>query len=91
MSNEEETTDLVRFLLYELLQYKDTVELTDDKLQEMMSAKDYDEWAKETGIELWKREVNRMDEGEFKDFCMSHMDDIEHINEVLDGKDFEFI
>ena len=52
------------------------VKMYDEKLKEMMSDADYIKWSTETAKELFKLDIERMEDNDFKDFCKSHFDKI---------------
>lgn len=56
----------------------------EDKLIELMGAKEYDKWSTETAKEGFRYAVEELPEGEFKDFCHKHFNEI--VNGGLGGK-----
>lgn len=76
MDDKEEVTEAMQFLVRELIQYHDIAMAQDGKLQEIMNAKDYMSFCEETGKDIFKQQVDLMEDGEFKQFCIDHFDDI---------------
>lgn len=76
LSNEDEATELVQYLAKECAKNNDIALKYDDKLKEVMSAKDYNAWTIKTGKELFLKEANGMEDSPFKDFVLENMCEI---------------
>lgn len=76
LKDEEDVTATMQFLAQELKNYHDFAMKQDEKLKEIMTAKDYAEWKTEVGKELFRRQVEDMEDGDFKNFCLENWDKI---------------
>lgn len=79
LANEQEATKLVQTLASELMHYHHIAMSHEDKLQEIMSAKDYKTYTSKLAKELFRMTVQSMPESEFKDFTIKHLDEITDI------------
>ena len=48
----------------------------DEKLKELMSEEEYEKWSLETAKEMFKRDIEQIEDNEFKQFCIDHFDEI---------------
>lgn len=76
MSNEEDATMLVQTLARELKLYHAVAMRHEEKLKETLTAKEYEEYSAETSKELFREDLDGMADGDFKDFCIKHFDEI---------------
>ena len=74
MTDPEAATELAQTLSMNLLRLDSVCKKQEDKLQEVMSAKDYKRWAMQTAKELFREEVGNMPDGEFKEFATENME-----------------
>ena len=76
MTDEEEATMLVQMIVSEALSYHKLVMIFEDKLKELMTAKDFDEWSKQAAVTLTKFDIEHMADSDFKDFYLENFDAI---------------
>lgn len=76
LGNKEEVTILVQSLASDLIRYHDVSMEQEDKLQEIMTAKDYYEWSKEMARKMFIRDMESMPDSDFKDFVFEHLDEV---------------
>lgn len=48
----------------------------EEKLKELMGEKEYALWSAETAKKVFREEVQRMEDGDFKDFILTNFDEI---------------
>lgn len=69
LDNKDDVIETMQYLAKELMGFQDLCLVYDRKLQEVMTAKDYLEWSTEKAKEKFKRDIENMEDGEFKTFC----------------------
>lgn len=65
--------------LYEMTQSfvkTDLLRTMEELLRDMLGEEKYNEFSEQVAITAYRRQVERMPEGEFKDFCREHMEEI---------------
>lgn len=73
--------------LYEMTQSfarRDLLMVMEELLKDMLGEDKYNEFSEKVAITTYRRQVERMPEGDFKDFCQEHMEEItgESWNEI---------
>lgn len=73
--------------LYEMSQSfvrMDLLRVMEELLRDMLGDEKYNEFSEQVARTTYRRQVERMPEGEFKDFCREHMEEItgESWNEI---------
>lgn len=76
LTKPEDAEMLAKVLARDLLRHFETVQILEKKLEEIMTAKEYHEFIKETSKEIFQNELNRMENSEFKEYVIEHMDEI---------------
>ena len=76
LDDRDDVIDTIMSLGKECIRYHKMIMWYDDKLKEVMTAKDYDKWATEMGKKLFKEDIEMMDDGDFKEFCKEHYEEI---------------
>ena len=76
LDDKDEIIELLQFLASEATRSNDVSNRFDKKLQELMTAKDYATFVKDEARKLWEEGIERMPEGEFKDFCMARAEEV---------------
>lgn len=74
MDNKEDVTMLIQFLLREAVNNHDSGMEYEEKLKELMSAKEFEIFSKESAVRLLERDLNSMPDCEFKDFALKNFD-----------------
>ncbi len=74
LDNKDDVLETMQYLAKELMDFQDLCLEYDRKLQEVMTAKDYLEWSTEKAKEKFKRDIENMEDGEFKTFCEENFD-----------------
>ena len=59
-----------------MFDYEFLVKKYDEKLQELMSKEEYEKWSIETAKEMFKRDIEQIEDKEFKQLCQDHFDEI---------------
>lgn len=72
--NEEEAIRLAQYLANEAVMYLTALKRMEDKMKEVMTAKEYEEWAKEDAKIMFRQNVEAMQESDFKKFCTENFD-----------------
>lgn len=75
-SDKEEAIRLTKWLAHEVITYRTVAGMYEDKLSEVMSAKEYREFTKDSAIKLFRQDINGMEESDFKDFALEHFEEI---------------
>lgn len=73
-TNEEDAVLLAQYLAIEAIRNHDITLIQEEKLKEIMTAKEFEEWATKIGEELFKKEIESMPQSAFKDFAIQNMD-----------------
>ncbi len=76
LDDKEDVIDTINYLGRECIRYNKLTMWYDDKLKEVMTAKDYEKWTTETGKKLFKEDIEMMEDGDFKEFCKEHYDEV---------------
>lgn len=76
LDNKEDVVETMRYLASELLRSNTLAIDLDNKLKETMTAKDYLEWSDKEAKKLFKEDIDRMDDSDFKSFCIDNFDEI---------------
>ena len=76
LDDKEETVLTMQWLAKELIQYHFISLEYEKKLMELMTAKDFEEFSEVIGKELFKQELDMMQNEEFKQFCMDNFEKI---------------
>ena len=76
LKDQEEATMLVQYLAHELIRYHELNLMYEHKIKELMSAKDFEKWVREAAKQLFRTEVDGMEDGDFKDFVQKNFDKI---------------
>lgn len=76
LDDKEETVLTMQWLAKELIQYHFISIEYEKKLMELMTAKDFEEFSEVIGKELFKQELDMMQNEEFKQFCMDNFEKI---------------
>ena len=74
MTDSEEATRLAQVLASEAIFYNRLVLKYEDKLMELMTAKDYEVWAEASASEIFQESIDNMADSDFKKFCQDNMD-----------------
>lgn len=91
LNDKEDITDRMRILAKEAMQYHDLAMWHEAKLQEIMSYKDFREYANEKASVLFRQMVEGWADGPIKDFTLEHIDEIlgkdcGHVEKDEDGE-----
>ena len=70
----EDAIETCQYLVRDLIRFNTSNCRMDDKLKELMSAKDYQEWVAEEAKKLFKEEIDMMEDSDFKTFCEENFD-----------------
>ena len=79
LDDKEEIVLILQWLAKELLQYHFISIEYEDKLKELMTAKDFDIFSEQLGKELFKQSIDMLQDEEVKDFC------IKNFEQIIDG------
>lgn len=74
LKNEEDVIQSLQFLSKEALMYHDLSIEYEEKLKEYMTAKEYGLFVKDFGQRMFKKEVEMMEDSDFKSFILENMD-----------------
>ena len=74
LDNKDDVLETMQYHAKDLTDSQDLCLEYDRKLQEVMTAKDYLEWSTEKAKEKFKRDIENMEDGEFKTFCEENFD-----------------
>ena len=74
LDDKEETTLTLQWLAKELIQYHFISIEYENKLKELMTAKDFDIFSEQIGKELFKQNIDMLEDEEFKEFCMDNFE-----------------
>lgn len=74
--DKEEAIRLAQWLAGELSRFHRLSLMQDEKLQELMPAKDYNKWAIASGNQLFFDDINAMPNSDFKQIILDYYDDI---------------
>ena len=73
MEDSDKATRLAQMLVTDCLKYNYISKRQDEKLKEILTAKQYDEFVKQVGRELFEIDLDNMPDCDFKDFCKENM------------------
>lgn len=76
LSNKDDATMLVQWLCGVLIRYHDMTMAYEDKMQDLMTAKEYSEWSTKQAKELFRNEWENAEDSDFKAFVLENMDKI---------------
>lgn len=74
MDDKEDITNVMQILASECLKEHRLCMKSDDKLKEVLTAKAYEQWAEKTAKEIFKEEIEEMEDCDFKSFVLEHME-----------------
>lgn len=74
MDDKEDVTRLIQFLLQEAVEANSLSHRLEDKLKEVMSAKDFEEFVEINATEMSKEWLHNLPDSEFKDFALRNFD-----------------
>lgn len=75
-ANEGDTTETAKWLAKEALEVHGALLVLEDVMKEQLTVKQFDKIITEAGKRLFKQDVSKMREGEFKEFVEKHMEEI---------------
>ena len=76
LDDKDDVIETISWLATELIRANKINLDYDEKLKEVMTAKDYLAFVEEKAKELFKEEIEEMAESEFKTFCIDYFDEI---------------
>lgn len=74
LDDKDDVIETMQYLAKELIDFQDLCLVYDNKLQEAMTAKGYLEWSTEKAKEKFKKDIDDMEDSEFKTFCEKNFD-----------------
>ncbi len=74
LEDKDETTLTLQWLAKELLQYHFISIEYENKLKELMTAKDFDTFSEQLAEELFKQNIDMLEDEEFKEFCIDNFE-----------------
>lgn len=74
--NKDEAIRTAQLLVEEAMMYHDISLTYEAKVKELMTAKDYEEWAAKRAKELFKKQVEAMEESDFKQMILDNFEEI---------------
>jgi hypothetical protein len=75
-SNRDEAIRTAQLLVEEAIMYNDISLTYEAKVKELMTPKDYEEWAAKRAAELFKKQVEAMEESDFKQMILDNFEEI---------------
>lgn len=76
LDDKDDVIETMQYLAKELMEYREIALRQDGKMKEIMTAKDYDEWSTSEAKEMFRNMIEGIEDGEYKDFCLEHFDEI---------------
>ena len=76
LDNKNDVIETMQHLAKGLIDYHDTALAYQEKLKETMTTKDYREFVTARAKERIKRDIENIEDEEFKTFCIENFDDI---------------
>lgn len=74
LDDKDDVIETMQYLAGELMQCQDLALNQENKLKELMTAKDFEEWSAEEAKKMFKRQIESMDDSEYKTFCLNNID-----------------
>lgn len=74
LDNKEDVIKTMKFLALRVIQLNDVATTYENKLQEVLSYKEFNELTTTQAKVLFKSEIDSLDDGEFKDFIIDNFD-----------------
>lgn len=74
MNDKDDVTRLVQFLLQEAVEYNEISIRHEEKIKEIMSAKDFEEYTDKLADEMTKEWINNLPDCSLKDFAIKNLD-----------------
>ena len=75
-SNKDDAITLAQMLVEEAMMYHDLTMTYEAKIKELMTAKDYEEWAAKRAREMFRKQVEAMEESDFKQMILDNFEEI---------------
>lgn len=76
LDDKYDVVETMQYLAKELMDYQDLCLRQEEKLKELMTAKDFEEWGTAEAKRMFKNHINQMEDSEYKTFCIEHFDEI---------------
>ena len=76
MDNLKDALEKIRYLEKELEKINKISQMMEEKMIEVMGALDYHKWSMQAGKDLFAWEIERLPEGDFKNFCKVYRKEI---------------
>jgi len=76
LTDKEDVTSLIQFLLKEATDYHDIAMVMEKELKNRMTANEFESWSNEMAKEKFKNDINAMPDSDFKKCTLEHMDEI---------------
>lgn len=74
--NKDEAIRTAQLLVEEAMMYHDTSIAYENKCKELMTAKDFEEWSKSMAKKLFRKQVEAMEESDFKKMILDNFEEI---------------
>lgn len=75
-SDKDEAIRTAQLLVEEAIMYHDIALAYEAKVKELMTAKDYEEWAAKRAREMFRKQVEAMEESDFKRMILDNFEEI---------------
>lgn len=75
-SDKDDAITLAQMLVEEAMMYHDLTMTYEEKVKELMTAKDYEEWSAKRAREMFRKQVEAMEESEFKQMILDNFEEI---------------
>lgn len=80
LNDEEDVIDSMSMLADEATKYHDICMTYEDKLKEIMTAKDFAKFIGDVARDMFRKSVDNLPNGSFKDFCNANFDELTRSN-----------
>lgn len=75
-SNKEQAIRLAQILVEEAIMRHESAMAYEAKVKELMTAKDYEEWSAKRAREMFRKQVEAMEESDFKQMILDNFEEI---------------
>lgn len=76
LENKDDCLETIRYLAKELMSYQELALVQEAKMKEIMTAKDFEEWSTQEAKKMFKREIEMMEDSDYKQFCIDNFEAI---------------
>lgn len=75
-SDKDEAIRTAQLLVEEAMMHHDLTMTYEEKVKELMTAKDYEEWSAKRAREMFRKQVEAMEESDFKQMILDNFEEI---------------